>query len=284
MKLYAICLVKNEDDVIGQTLTYATRYCDRIYVIDNGSTDDTWKIVQSLARDQDKIIPFEQTLLPYSNGLRARAYNSAHRELSDDDWWLIQDSDEFLAEEPKPFIEIAARKGADIIRAWQIQFYYTERDLLAWENGTDKRDRQIFERRRYYQINWQEPRLFRNQRNRLWDVRVNDTIPDGLRKVFGRRILNRHYQFRDPEQIEKRLRLRFGHPTSFRYVTSTDWKTTLRESYALDFHREGEPWRFGLRGLAYYYRRTAFNTIRAKYRGALRRLRRLFGMNGVSAS
>jgi len=278
IKLNAICLVKNEGDIIGQTLTFATQYCDRIYVIDNGSTDDTWKIVQSLARDQDKIVPFEQTLLPYSNGLRARVYDSVHHELSDDDWWLILDGDEFLAEDPRPLIEAAGRNHADIIRAWQIQFYFTEIDLQMWEKRADKRDQPITERRRYYLINWQEPRLFRNQRNRPWNVQVNNTIPDGLRKVLRQRILNRHYQYRDPDQIEKRLLSRFGHPTSFRYVISRDWKTTIRKSHKLNFHHEGKPWHFSIRGLFYYYQKTVINTIRAKYCGALRRFRGLFGV------
>ena len=39
VKLYAICLVKNKDDVVGQTLIFATCYCDKIFVIDNGSTE-----------------------------------------------------------------------------------------------------------------------------------------------------------------------------------------------------------------------------------------------------
>src|SRR5215813_10483097 len=94
VKLYGICLVKNEDDVIAQTLTYATQYCDRIFVLDNGSTDETWHIVLRLAQQNSAIVPFEQTLQPYGDWLRAMVYNAVHGELSADDWWLILDSDE----------------------------------------------------------------------------------------------------------------------------------------------------------------------------------------------
>jgi len=275
MKLYAICLVKNEDDVIGQTLTYATRHCDKIFVIDNGSTDRTWDIAQELAGQYPQIVPFEQTTLPYSDALRARVYSQVHQELGDDDWWMILDSDEFLAEDPVPLIQRAMKQRADIIRSWQIQFYYTEKDLAEREAGKDQRDRPIFERLRYYLINWQEPRLFRNQRDRAWNTTVNNTIPDGLGKVLGRRILNRHYQFRDPVQIEKRLKLRFGHPSFAAHVKTVDWRSTIRASRDLSYFREGEPWQFKLAGVSSYYAKTLKYAVAGKYRGARRKLGRL---------
>lgn len=279
MKLYAICLVKNEDDIIAQTLTYATRHCDKIFVIDNGSSDRTWDIAQELAAQYPQIVPFEQTNLAYNDALRARVYNQMHQELGDDDWWMILDSDEFLAEDPKPLIYQAMRKGADIIRSWQIQFYYTEMDLAEWESGKDQRDRPIFERRRHYLINWQEPRLFRNQRNRAWNTAANNTVPDGLSRVLGRRILNRHYQFRDPVQIEKRLKLRFGHPSFATHVKTVDWHSAMRVSGDLNYFREGEPWRFTYAGVSYYYTTRLKYEIVGKYHGVRRKLGRLLGFS-----
>jgi len=277
MKLYAICLVKDEDDIVAQTLTYATRYCDKIFVLDNGSSDRTWEIAKHLSAQYPRIVPFEQTYLPYNDALRARVYNQVHRELGDDDWWMILDSDEFMAENPKELIEAAKRDSADIIRSWQIQFYFTEKDLAEYEAGHDSRDKSIFERRRYYLINWQEPRLFRNQTGPSWDVAINNGVPNGLNRVWRRRILNRHYQFRDPEQIEKRLRLRFGHPSFRAHVTSPEWRTAVRDSRKLNYRQDGEPWRFSPSGIAYYYRKTALYTLQGKFRGAIRRIRRTFG-------
>ncbi len=253
-RIYGICLVKDEDDIVGETLTYATRYCDRIFVLDNGSTDDTWTIVQDLARRNDAIQPFQQTFAPFENGLRALVYNEVRGELSSNDWWLILDADEFLAEDPRPVLEAAGRTGADLVNTWQIQFFFTERDVRAWELGEDRRDRPIFDRRRHYLINWQESRLFRNDPRRPWDARVSQAFPEWASKPSRRRLMNRHYQYRDPEQMTKRLRLRFGQPL-FPHVRTPDWRTMVRHSSELTCHREGAPWRFRWSGVWYFYRR-----------------------------
>jgi glycosyltransferase involved in cell wall biosynthesis len=273
-KLYGICLVKNEDDIITQTLTYALRHCTKIFVIDNGSTDETWDIVQSLSEQYPQIVPLLQTHQQFANGLRALAYNEYHSQLSDRDWWLILDSDEFLAEDPRPLIDRAMHENADMIWSWQIQFYYTEVDYQAHLQGRDSRGLPIFERRRYYLINWQESRLFRNQTDKYWDARIREEVPNGLRRVCRRRILNRHYQFRDPEQIQKRLNLRFGHPYFKAHVKSNNWRDVIRPSRKLNFHKDSDPWRFRPSGLIYYYRRQLGLEIRGKAGAVLRRLHR----------
>jgi glycosyltransferase involved in cell wall biosynthesis len=272
MKLYATCVVKNEDDIIAQSLTHATRYCDKIFVLDNCSTDRTWQIVQALAATNQRIVPFGQTSETYSDILRAKAYNAVRGELNERDWWLILDADEFLAEDPKPLLTQATKAGADAINAWQIQFYFTDVDYVAWEKGLDCRDTPIFDRRRYYLINWQERRLFRNYPGVEWGA--GGWTPEQLRHVWRRRILNRHYQFRDPIQIEERLRLRLK-LKAFRYIRAAgldEWRTVIRNSRNLTLHRDGEPWRFTLSGMLYYQRRRLSTAARAKYRGVLRRL------------
>lgn len=275
MKLYAICLVKNEDDIIGQTLTYATHHCDKIFVIDNGSTDHTWEIVQELAEEYPQIVPFVQTLDRFDDGLRWLAYEAHHHELTDTDWWMILDSDEFLAEDPRPVIQQAMKEQAEVIMTWQIQFYYTEKDLEAWEAGRDSRDLPIFTRRRYYRIDWSEPRFFRNQASGTWETSflsrqlpmppwlrkttsssklTRENLPTRRGKISRRRILNRHYQYRDPLQIEKRLKLRYGHPSFAAQADSIDWRTKMRSSKRLSFYQDGKPWRFSISGLAYSYK------------------------------
>ncbi|BAU48101.1 glycosyl transferase family 2 [Sulfurifustis variabilis] len=289
MKLYAICLVKNEDDVIGQTLAHAARYCDGIFVIDNGSTDGTWDIVRDLAARDPRIVAFARTLEPYDDALRWPPYEEYHGRLSDDDWWLILDGDEFLAEDPRPVIAEASREPAEVINAWQIQFYYTEKDHAAWLAGEDTRDRPIFERRRHYRIDWQEPRLFRNRREGTWeDAYLRRKLPaprgeDGqegpvrVGRIARRKILNRHFQYRDPEQIEKRLRLRYGHAKFAAQVDSTDWRTKMRSSRHLHCHRPGERWHFSASGLTYYYSSWMRYVLKSRVQRAQRRFAEVIG-------
>ena len=273
-KIYAICLVKNEDDVIRQSLNHAATYCEKIFVLDNGSTDRTWEIVRSLSQVNPRIVPFAQTLEPFRRSLRSIVYYQVGAELSEDDWWLILDGDEFLAEDPQPIIRQAVREGADLIRAWQISFGFTEKDLRAWEEGRDSRDTPIFERRRYYRIDHQEKRLFPNRRDLSWERAI---VPASLNKTCTRRIFNRHYPLRDPEQIQKRLLARFGHPTCFRHVTSPDWRHVIRDSRRLVFYRDGDPWRFILSGLAHYYRWKLKQRLQNKWRRSVETVSGLFG-------
>lgn len=293
MKIYAICLVKNEDDVIGQTLVYATRYCDKIFVIDNGSTDQTWHIVQELSKQHPEIVPFVQTLDRYDDGLRWLVYDAHHQDLTDQDWWMILDGDEFLAEDPRPVIQEAMKKRADVIDANQIQFYYTDKDYEAWQAGQDNREQPIYMRRRYYRIDNRETRFFRNQSTGTWEISFlrrklpvppwlrsaassdpRQTLPSRIGKKLRRRILNRHYQYRDPEQIEKRLKLRFGNPLFAAQVKSPDWQSVIRSSKDMNYYQDGDPWRFKITDLI------------AEYTGSVRyflknRLLRVWGWLGT---
>ena len=273
-RIYAICLVKNEDDVITQTLRHAAGYCEKIFVLDNGSTDRTWELVRSLSQVNPRVVPFAQTFEPFRESLRSIVYHEVGAELSEDDWWLILDADEFLAEDPQPIIRQTAREGADIIRTWQISFGFTKEDLRAWEEGRDSRDKPIFERRRYYRIDWQEKRLFPNRRDLSWGPTI---VPASLKKTCTRRILIRHYPLRDPEQIQKRLLARFGHPTCFRRMTSPDWRHVVEDSQRLVFYRDGEPWHFTLSGLANYPMRRLVRRLKKKCVGVVRKVGRSIG-------
>lgn len=278
-RLYAVCLVKNEDDVIEQTLVHAAKYCEKIIVLDNGSSDRTWDIVRELALRDPRVVPYMQTLLPYDDGLRAIAYNAFNKELTDKDWWLILDGDEFLAEDPQPVIEEAEHRGADIIRGWHAQFYFTERDYALYMAGKDDRSQPIAQRRRYYSINWQELRLFRNRPDAEWDTRLGTTVPNGLKKICRRPVLIRHYQYRDPEQIEKRLKLRHGLQSFAAHVRRQEWRSVIRPSRSLQYYREGHPLQFTWRGVGRCYWKRLYYGISGPLKSVSRRLQRPFSQS-----
>ena len=240
MKLYAICVAKNEDDIIAQCLIHALSFCDRLFIIDNGSSDQTWETVNHLAKEHPQIVPFLQTFEPFRDSIRSLVYNQYYQELSDQDWWLRLDADEFLVEDPRPALQQANQEKADFIQAWQAQFYYTDLDYKNWQAGKENSSQSITERRRYYAVDWREYRFFRNQPDQVWEETTAPQWPNGLKKIASQRVINRHYQYRDPEQIEKRLKQRYGH-VQFQHITTTDWKTEIRSAQSLDYYQPGQP-------------------------------------------
>ena len=107
MKLNAICVVKNEADIIMETLNNALRFCDNIYIFDNHSTDGTWELVSELAQKDSRVIIAERSAEVYKNQLRNRVYNRYNQQFSTDDWWYIVDADEIVLEDPRPMLRDA---------------------------------------------------------------------------------------------------------------------------------------------------------------------------------
>ena len=100
-------LVKNEADIVKSVILDAKKWADKIFIMDNGSTDGTWEIIQSLA--DDIVVPWKQDFRPYSNGLRADVFNEFRHEANDGDWWCFKlDADEFYYDNPKDFLCIFA--------------------------------------------------------------------------------------------------------------------------------------------------------------------------------
>lgn len=244
MRLFAICLVKNEADVITQSLTHAAGFCERVYVLDNGSTDGTWEKVRHLAEKIDRIVAFGQDCSKFDNNLRGIVYDAFHKDMSDDDWWMILDADEFMAEDPRPIIQVAGDQGADCINAWQANFYFTTTDLRLWESGLDSRDRPITERRRFYRIDHKERRIFKNRTDGKWE----DSALLKRTKKSPYHVINRHYPLRDPLQIAERLRVRYSHPSFATQVQTVDFLEKVRSPDGLVYRSEGDPWKFTLLG------------------------------------
>jgi glycosyltransferase involved in cell wall biosynthesis len=225
-RIYGLMIAKNEADIIGQSLVHGLDHCDKIIVMDNMSTDGTWEIVEALAaKHPGRIIAHCRIAQPFHDSLRALGYNAFHSEITAQDWWLRFDADEFLNEDPRPILSLAAREGADFVRANQMEFALTDEDIAAIERGEDSRDRPIEERRRHYRVTWREFRFFRNDPEIAWDIEQNKQFPQNLSKarICSRAIFNRHYAHRDIEQLKTRIAARRG-SLSFTHVTDADWR------------------------------------------------------------
>jgi len=261
MTLNAICVVKNEADIIEETLRHAAKFCDSIHLIDNGSTDGTWEKIQRLADELPQIIAEAQILEPFSNSLRQRVYNRYHCDLKADDWWYILDADEMLEHDPRPEIDEANRTGSDIVLAWHAQFYLTREDIELFRSDPQLLDRPVRERVRRYMINWIEPRLIRNDPATRWEdpspaspdpvglykslftlmgPQCRGRLPAHCRTLHPRRIINRHYQYRSEEQVIARLNSRAA-MSDFAHSRAVNVDAVLRDRQALHEYLPGEP-------------------------------------------
>jgi glycosyltransferase involved in cell wall biosynthesis len=249
-RIHAICLVKNEGDVISQTLQFASRFCHKIYVFDTGSTDDSWEQVKKSA--SHIVVPFRHEAVPFYDGLRAQVFNAVRDRFESGDWLYILDADEFLAADPRQAIRIAEQEGAQQINTAQYNFHFTDVDWQKYQAGLESRDTSIRERRRYYRFTNIEQRLFQIDTDLTWSEQSDATNPHGhmtpkrLKKLkkCSYKLPNCHYQYRDPEQMQLRFKTRQAarqtNQHNFIHYQSLDldmnWERYIAPSQSLNYY------------------------------------------------
>ena len=235
MRIRAFCMVKNEADVIAQSLTAAAGWCDAIYVWDNGSTDGTWKTVLALSQELPSVIPDRQDDRPFREALRRELFVDRRREAEDDDWWCVLDADEFYIDDPRVFLAEVS-PPFDEVWAASFEYYFTEEDLIRFQENPSfyADDVPVEQKLRFYINNWSEPRFFRHSARLVWE---KGSWPQDLGPACPRRIRLKHYQYRSPQQMQTRLEtraepLRRGH---FPHEGLPQWKAAMLDVGNADF-------------------------------------------------
>ena len=230
MQIHAITVVKNEADIVGDTLRRALGWADAIYVLDNGSTDGTWEMLQDLAATSPAVFLAGQDETPFHNGLRARLYHRFASRSSPGDWWCRLDADELYIDDPRAFLRrVPPRYG--LVWGSSFTYYFTDRDLERYEDDPSRYGPSvpIDERMRYYHNNWSELRFVRETpgmewpSDRGWPIRTKGPYP--------RRIRVKNFVYRSPAQIRRRLEDRYAALTasadidgaSFQHERPTNW-------------------------------------------------------------
>ena len=220
-------LVKDEADIIGSVLSHAKAWADRVIVIDNGSSDETWDIVGSMADDQ--IVAWRQDLRPYSNALRGDAFNAFRGEACQNDWWCYKmDSDEFYVDDPREFLA-GIQWPYHVVYKKSLDYVITEEDVREHELTDSFQDnRGVI---RYIKpVAYSEPRFFRHRNRLKWPEGKAGPKHRGPR--YPHPITVRHYQFRSPSQMQHRLDVRNAVPRDkrgkpFRHIRQSNWKELL---------------------------------------------------------
>lgn len=206
MKIHSICVVKNEADIIIQTLNKATEWCDYIYVADNNSDDGTWEKVMDFSKNRHQIITYKLDV-PFYEGIRAEVFQKFRANSTPGDWWCRLDADEIYIDNPRDFLAVVPL-CYQAVWAASFQYYFTDKDLEQY--GADPSfyaDAVPVEQKcRYYLNNWTENRFFRDDKRIVWDPNCGWPY---LGAIYPKRIRLKHYQYRSPHQIQQRLIARF---------------------------------------------------------------------------
>lgn len=231
MKIFAIMLVKDEADIVKSVILSAKKWADRIFIMDNGSTDGTWEICKSLA--DEIVVPLKQDFRPYSNGLRADVFNEFKHESEDGDWWCFKlDADELYLDDPKEFLKNVPSKY-HLVAKKSIDYVITEEDVQNYEFTGDFE----IDKNHIHYINntaWQEPRFFKFRKSLKWQFAETSHYPEKAGVLCPNQILVQHYQYRSPKQMQARLDLRNSlqnkkNGIAFRHVKQKDWHELLKD-------------------------------------------------------
>ncbi|MCI0602239.1 glycosyltransferase family 2 protein [bacterium] len=242
MKLHGLLVAQDESDIIEDLLAFLKdlNVYNTILFFDLGSQDDTF---EKALKFKDILYNPQKLQEIYTEKLRFDLLEQ-HRSLYEEgDWIAMIDTDEFYVDDPLELIRFAEKEKATFIQTYQAQFLFTDMDLKEFEK--EDSGLPIYERRKYYLINYSEERFFK-------------FLPEyGLfsrSKPCSRRLLNRHYQFRTPCQIQDRIRARLENRKRARdlrgrhewpQIFSTNWKDYVVSHRSAHF-LNGNDFRFDL--------------------------------------
>ncbi|CAN5248568.1 hypothetical protein BH24GEM2_BH24GEM2_01720 [soil metagenome] len=216
-----VCVARDEADVLSHAFDSALRWANSIYVLDNGSTDGTWELVNDYAARYEQVVVVGRVTGPFSGSLRSDVVNSVLHDARKGDWWCRLDADELYVDDPRDFLG-SMKPWEKTVWAASIQYYFTDVDLAAYERDpAEYVERWKPELLRFYRANWSEPRFVRHVPQAKWA----GEWPEDFRRMRAsrRRIRLRHYQYRSPPQIQHRLALRISHPTRFPHERTGGW-------------------------------------------------------------
>lgn len=229
-RIFGICLVKNEADMLALTLRRAAEWADRIFVYDNGSTDGTWELAQSLA--SEVIVPWKQTDAPFQDGLRSDVFHAFQHEARPDDWWCRLDADEIYIDRPREFLARIPRPY-HVVWGLPITYYLTQDDLerVDFSQPIETRLAEL----RHYRVPSSEIRFLRHRTGLNWTGEMS--WPRHAGPVWPERIRFRHYQYRSPAQLEQRVRDRLG---AMAHLPEDYWWNAYRRGVAALIARKEE--------------------------------------------
>lgn len=99
MNIVGMMWNKNEGDILEETIHDALGHVDSLFLADDGSTDDSWAIMQSMAEAYSQIEHIQQKPDPKDKAQRDSLLNEIRRRYKPEDTWVqIIESDIMILE------------------------------------------------------------------------------------------------------------------------------------------------------------------------------------------
>jgi glycosyltransferase involved in cell wall biosynthesis len=235
VRFHVLLAVRDEADVISQSLEHLLTWADAVYVFDTGSLDETWEIIQRFASKDNRVVPLAHDSVFFSEKrLRGWMFNQVRRHMRAGDWFVRADADEFYHVAPPEFVRTRMNSYETIAYHQYYDFRLTSEEVEVWEQGIETladRTRPIEERRRWFTVSsYSEPRMCRYRESMQWPETVS--FPYNAGYVARERLSIRHYPHRDPVQLERRCRIRstmMAEPENAcnRHWRDVDWRAHI---------------------------------------------------------
>lgn len=239
MKIFGVSVVKDEDDILLEGYTRFLKWCDYIAVVDNGSSDKTTQILQEL-QDQHKGRFFFLGVRdePFSDSLRRYPYDFLKGMAGKGDWWCRLDPDEEYVDNPRRLLKEIPFYHS-VVASIHIQYYFTKADWQNWDDECAKAAGLPYSRRRrFYKVDgFSEQRFWRHYPGQTWHP--NGSFPKHIGAIASKYIRIKHFKYRSPEQIQKRIdshtQANLGGHQNWAHDNVSDWKEKLADETELSF-------------------------------------------------
>lgn len=220
-RIQGVMCVHDEADVLEEALDHILANVDALHVLDTGSTDGCWDIVQARARRDAKLASATRAEVQFTNDMRGILFERARHTFRPGDWVARMDPDEFFvpellaADDPgraanlREFLERRVMPHEGRVFARMFEFVITRQEAEAiqrGERGEDSRESVTRRRRAYVTDPVPEPRFFRFRRGMRWGPRHPNPFNPGV--PAQARIAIAHYRWRTLEQTQRRFEIR----------------------------------------------------------------------------
>lgn len=132
MKIWANCIVHNEENFVWFAIMSVVDYVDKILVWDTGSTDKTVEIIKEIIKEKGDKIEFKEV-----GSVDKYQFTKMRQVMLDEskcDWILILDGDEIWWKKSiKRVVDLINQKGSDI-EAIVLPFYNAVGDIYHYQS------------------------------------------------------------------------------------------------------------------------------------------------------